>query len=125
MKQSKVAILGASEKTERFSYRAFQMLREHGYPVIPVSPKLNELDGVPVIKSLKEVKGHVDTLTMYVGPEKSDRMADEILELKPRRVIFNPGSENPALQKKLQEAGVHVIEACTLVLLRTRQFDQA
>jgi predicted CoA-binding protein len=98
------------------------MLKEYGHKPIPVTPKFAELEGVEAFGSLKEIPEKVDTLTMYVGPDISTKLKPEILALNPRRVIFNPGSENPALQKELSEAGVEVEEACTLVLLRTKQF---
>jgi predicted CoA-binding protein len=118
----KVAILGASPKPERFANKAFHMLREYGHTVLPVSPSLKELEGVKVFSSLGDIMEPVDTLTMYVGAKISSEMSDAILELKPKRVIFNPGSENPELQFKLERAGIEVEEACTLVLLRTNQF---
>lgn len=121
----KVAILGASNKPDRYAFKAFQMLKQYGHSPIPVSPKLKELDGVPAVASLKDISFPVDTLTMYVGPDTSDKLRNEILSLKPKRVIFNPGSENPELEEALEKAGVHVVEACTLVLLRTEQFDEA
>lgn len=118
----KVAILGASKNPERYSNKAFHMLREYGHTPVPVHPMLDDIEGVPVAKSLGNISEPIDTLTMYVGPDRSKGMADEILKLKPRRVIFNPGSENPPLEKNLRDAGIEVVEACTLVLLRTRQF---
>jgi predicted CoA-binding protein len=121
----KVAILGASSKKDRYSYKAFQMLQDYGHTPLPVSPKLQELEGIKAYANIKDVPAGVDTLTMYVGPETSTKLQTDILNLKPKRVIFNPGSENVELEKALEEAGVHVIEACTLVLLRTEQFDKA
>jgi uncharacterized protein len=118
----KVVVLGASENPERYSYKAFQMLREYGHEAIPVNPKLKRLDGVEVFSSLDKINFPVDTLTVYVGPEISAGLEREILALKPRRVIFNPGSESPELQRRLTEAEINVEEACTLVLLRTKQF---
>lgn len=120
--KEKVAILGASDNPERYSNKAFKMLKEYGHEPIPVSPKLTQLEGVPVKKTLQEVPKPVDTLTVYVNPQISSSMENEILELKPKRVIFNPGSENPSLAKKLSAANIEVEEACTLVLLRTKQF---
>lgn len=117
-----VAILGASKNKERYSYLAFKMLQEYGHTPVLVSPKFAELEGFKAYASLDDVKEEIDTLTMYVGPDISTKLKAEILALKPRRVIFNPGSENAALQKDLSEAGVEVEEACTLVLLRTKQF---
>lgn len=121
----KVAILGASDNPERYSYKAFQMLKEYGHTNLPISPKLKELEGTKVFATLSEVPAGIDTLTMYVGPELSTKLQSEIIKAHPRRVIFNPGSENSALQKELEKAGVHVVEACTLVLLRTNQFEKA
>ena len=121
--KEKVAVLGASENKSRYSYLAFKMLEEFGHEAIPVSPRLKDLEGKKVYAKLTDIPGKVDTLTMYVGPEISTALHEEIVQLKPKRVIFNPGSENPALAKSLREAGVGVEEACTLVLLRTNQFE--
>jgi predicted CoA-binding protein len=118
----KVVILGASAKPERFSNRAFHMLLEYGHTPLPFAPALLELDGVRVFKSLGEILGPVDTLTMYVGAAISSGLEKDILQLRPKRVIFNPGSENPELQERLMAAGIAVEEACTLVILRTNQF---
>lgn len=118
----RVAILGASPKPERYAYMAFKMLKEYGHTPIPVSPKFKDIEGVPAIASLKDIKDPVDTLTMYVGPATSGPLTEEILALKPKRVIFNPGSENEELESRLREAGVEVVEGCTLVMLRTNQF---
>lgn len=117
-----VAILGASKNPERYSYLAFKMLQEYGHTPILVTPKFAELEGFKTYGSLTDINGKIDTLTMYVGPDISAKLKTEILALKPRRVIFNPGSENPALQGELERAGIEVDEACTLVLLRTKQF---
>jgi len=121
--KERVAILGASANPERYSYMAFRLLQEYGHEPIPVSPKLQELEGKRAFATLGEIAAPVDTLTVYVGPEISSKLTEEILVLKPKRVIFNPGSENPTLQQKLQSAKVNVEEACTLVLLRTNQFE--
>lgn len=117
-----VAILGASDNPDRYSYKAFKMLRQHGHTPVPISVKLQELEGIPALASLADIKVPVDTLTMYVAPDKSSPLQNEILKLRPKRVIFNPGSENPPLAERLRTAGIEVEEACTLVLLRTNQF---
>lgn len=117
-----VAILGASKNPDRYSYKALKLLKEHGHNPIPINPALDEIEGFPVFKKLKDIPTKVHTLTMYVNPETSDKLADEILELKPTRVIFNPGSENAKLEEQLQKKGISVERACTLVLLRTNQF---
>jgi len=79
--------------------------------------------GLKVQSALAEVTQPVDTLTMYVGPDRQGALVGDIVRLKPRRVIFNPGTENPSIYPQLQQAGIAVQEACTLVLLSTRQFD--
>lgn len=121
----KVAILGASQKPERYSYKAFRMLKEYGHTPILVSPKFKELEGTLVHANLGEIKEKIDTLTIYVSPEISSGLKADILKLNPARVIFPPGSENPELEAALEKAGMHVLEACTLVLLRTNQFETA
>jgi uncharacterized protein len=121
--KEKVAILGASHNPERYAYKAFKMLQEYGHDPVPVNPGQAEIEGKKVFPNLTAINFPVDTLTMYVGPAISTKLENEILVLKPKRVIFNPGSENPDLEKKLEQKGVQVIEACTLVMLRTNQFE--
>ncbi len=121
-KPHRVVVLGASHKLERYSNQAVRLLCEHGHEVIPVHPKLEEVEGIKVVNSLDLIQGDVDTLTLYVGPERSSALTDDILRLKPGRVIFNPGSENAELEKHLNSAGISFEHACTLVLLRTGQF---
>jgi predicted CoA-binding protein len=117
-----VAVLGASHKPERYSNQAVRMLTEYGHVVIPVTPGRTVIEGLPVVPDLDGIKQQVDTLTLYVGPERSVQMQDAILALKPGRVILNPGTESPALEQALAEAGIPWQHACTLVMLRTGQF---
>jgi hypothetical protein len=121
-KHQRVIVMGASHKPERYSNQAIRLLREHGHEVIPVNPKLDEVEGLKVARALGEIDGAVDTLTMYIGAERSGALAEAILRLRPGRVIFNPGSENPELEQRLEGAGIPFEHACTLVLLRTEQF---
>lgn len=116
-----VAVVGASPNPERYSNQAIRLLKSHGHNVIPVNPAQQEIEGLPVAAKLEDLKG-VDTVTMYVGPKHSGAFLPGLLALKPRRVIFNPGAENEELEKALNDAGIEVEEACTLVLLRTGQF---
>lgn len=119
----KVAILGASNNPSRYAHMAFKMLRDYHHEVFPVNPALPEIEGVKVAAGLGELApGSVDTLTMYVGAARSTPLTGEILALQPKRVIFNPGSENPGLEAQLKSAGIEVVEGCTLVMLRTSQF---
>ena len=121
-KSERVVIVGASDKADRYSNMAQHLLIEHGHEVVPVHPKLAEIDGLPVVADLDQVTGAVDTVTMYVGPAISAGLKDKLVQLKPGRVIFNPGTENAELEKALNEAGIGTEEACTLVLLRTGGF---
>jgi len=118
----RVAVLGASNKPDRYSYMAIEMLLEHGHTPVPVTPKNISPLGIPAVPNLASVEGKIDTLTMYVNAQLSTKLRDQILKLKPGRVIFNPGTENPALMDDLRKAGVGVLEACTLVLLSTGQY---
>jgi predicted CoA-binding protein len=120
--RERVVILGASDKPERYAHQAQHLLVRHGHEVIPVHPRLKEIEGVPVVADLAQVAGPVDTVTMYVGPAISTGLNEKLIALKPRRVLFNPGSENPALSTQLRAAGIGTEEACTLVLLHTGQF---
>ena len=118
-----VAILGASDKPERYAFKALQLLKQHEHRVIPVHPTRQVIDGVEVVASLAEIHEPVDTLTLYLGADRLKPLLNAIVELKPRRVIFNPGTENLDVQEKLTQANIPFEEACTLVLLNTGQFD--
>jgi len=120
--QHHVVILGASPKPARYANQAQRLLTEHGYPVTPVHPKLDEVDGLAVRHRLDAITAPVDTLTLYVGPARLDPILDQILALNPRRVIFNPGTESARAQQQLDQAGITWLEACTLVMLRTGVF---
>ena len=119
---SNVAVLGASPKEERYSFKAVRMLKEHGHKPIPVHPAGHTVDGVSGLKSLSDINVEIDTLTVYVNSSISAQAHNEIIKLKPRRVIFNPGAENKELANKLNVDGIGTIEACTLVMLQTKQF---
>lgn len=118
----RVVVLGASAKPERYSNQALHLLLEKGFAVLPVHPALDEIEGILVFKKLPDLGMPVDTITVYLSPERSAPLVEDLLAVKPRRVIFNPGTENPQLQQQLQDAGIEVKEACTLVLLNTGQF---
>jgi predicted CoA-binding protein len=117
-----VAVLGASNNPDRYSNMAVRRLRDAGHNVIPVNPALEEIEGFPVAKSLGDIVDPVDTLTLYVGPQRSLPMIDAILRLAPKRVIFNPGTESAELAAALDRANIPHVEACTLVMLQTGQF---
>jgi uncharacterized protein len=121
-KPETVAVLGASPKPERYSHRAMLALKAQGHEVLPVSPRGGEIAGLAVFRSLGEIDASVDTLSVYVNPDRGEEMIDEIVRLRPGRVILNPGTESEILKEALQAAKIPVLEACTLVLLSTGQF---
>ena len=120
--ESRVAVLGASPKENRYSFKAVKMLKAYGHLPIPVHPAGHSVVGVEGVRSLDKIDGDIDTVTIYINSTRSDLELDKILALRPRRVILNPGAENTTLAQKLAESGIEVIEACTLVMLRTEQF---
>lgn len=115
-------VIGASEKPSRYSNRAIQMLQAHGFTAVPVSRTGKDVLGLKGYASLADVPDPVDTVTVYLSPEKQAPVIRAILALQPRRVIFNPGAENPAAYPGLAKHGIEIVEACTLVLLSTGQF---
>jgi predicted CoA-binding protein len=98
------------------------MLRQKGYPVVPVHPRARQIDRIPAVHRLAEIRDPVQTLTLYVGPERSKSMIGDIVRLAPGRVILNPGTESRDLELALKNARIPHEHACTLVLLRTGQF---
>lgn len=117
-----VVVLGASNKQGRYSYKAMMLLNEHGHKVIPVHPKLEEIEGVKVFNDLTDIKEAIDTVTVYLAPERSTKIIDKIIALNPKRVITNPGTESKQIDEACAKAGIEVVKACTLVLLRTGQY---
>lgn len=118
-----VAVLGASKNPQRIAYQTVARLLQKGHTVIPINPQGGEIFGIGVYRSLNAIESPVDTLTMYIAAEHQAAEVDAIEKLRPRRIIFNPGSENPTIYSRLERAGIEVQEACTLVLLSTNQFD--
>lgn len=117
-----VAVLGASNKPARYSYLAVERLLQNGHKVFPVHKVIKEVLGLKVCSSLSEISESIDTLTVYVNEEVSMVMEKEILQLKPKRIIFNPGTENGALADKAKSLGIDVVFGCTLVMLSARSF---
>ena len=122
MENKNVVVLGASPKPERYSNKAMKALINAGYNAIPVNPGQNEIECVKCYRKLSEVQEKVHTVTLYVSPAHVTKMADEIIALRPERIISNPGSESEIMAKKAEEAGILYMEACTLVLLSTGSF---
>jgi len=117
-----VAVLGASPNPERYSNMAVVLLKEMGFPVVPVHPALPGIEGLPAAKNLAEIQREIHTLTLYVGAKHLPPLVEEIVRLGPRRVIFNPGTENAVVIETLRRSGIECVEGCTLVMLKTGQF---
>ncbi len=114
-------IIGASPNPARYAYRAAQMLKSKGHSIINIGIKSGEVAGVTIEKP-GEIYQDVDTVTLYIGPDLQAGYFDYILQTNPKRVIFNPGTENDELEILLKEKGIEPVEACTLVLLATGQY---
>lgn len=118
----KVAVLGASPKEDRYANKVLGRLQEKGHEPIGVNPSLPGLGNVPCVKTIEDLPEGIDTLTVYVGPERTRELADAIVAKGFRRVIFNPGAENPELAVRLEAAGTEALDACSLVMLSTGQW---
>ena len=117
-----VAVLGASPKPYRYAFRAIKMLREHGHRAVPINPAFAEILGEKCYRSIVDVPGKIDIVTMYLGKARSDPLIDDIVSAKPQRIIMNPGAENGDLAMKAREQGIEVVEDCTLVMLGSGRF---
>jgi len=112
----KTLVIGASENTNRYANRAARTLLQYGHDIELVGLRTGQIQGHTIQTGLPDLNG-IDTVTMYVGAQNQAGYVDYLKTLKPRRVIFNPGAENPDLARQLREEGIEPIEACTLVML--------
>lgn len=119
--KKKTVVLGASENPSRYSYLAINRLRAYDHPVIAVGKKNGQVADVPISKD-HVVVSDVDTITLYLNPKNQVEYYDYILNLNPRRIIFNPGTENNELIKKARENNIEPVIGCTLVMLGTGQY---
>ena len=119
----KTLVIGASENPERYSFKAITSLVQHGHEVKALGLKSGEVAGVK-FDTEKIPYAHIDTVSLYVGPQNQSDYYDYIESLRPKRVIFNPGTENKEFEVRLKKKGIEVEEACTLVLLATNQYEK-
>lgn len=117
----KTLVIGASDNRARYSFLAVNMLREHGHPVLAIGNRGGKVRDVSFSKERPEARD-IDTVTLYLNPKRQQEYYDYILSLHPKRIIFNPGTENEVLEKRASEHGIQVLEACTLVLLSTGRY---
>lgn len=117
-----IVVLGASPKPDRYAFMAMQRLQEKGFSAAPVNPAFTEILGQKCYRSICDVPGPIDTVTMYLGEQRSTPLIEEIIRSKPRRIVFNPGAENEALENAAKGAGIDVVHGCTLVMLAAGSF---
>ena len=114
-------VIGASTNPSRYSHLAIHSLRKHGHDVVALAKRKGQVADVHILTEFP-IDKNIDTITMYVGAQRQGEYYQHILDLKPKRVIFNPGSENQELINLLNNNGIEAVEACTLVLLSTGQY---
>ncbi|MBK8842192.1 MAG: CoA-binding protein [Saprospiraceae bacterium] len=117
----KCAVIGASTNPARYSYLAMNKLKAYGYPVVGYGLKAGEVNGMEIIGD-KRLEEDIHTVTLYVGPAHIHDWIPLILSLKPKRAIFNPGTEDIDTERTLKDAGIETIQACTLVMLSIGNF---
>ena len=119
----KTVIIGATTNTARYSYLAAEMLDQYNHDFVPIGIRKGDIFGKSILNITEkpQVKD-VDTVTLYIGPQHQNQWYDYIISLKPKRIIFNPGTENPEFERMAEASGAEALEACTLVMLRTGQY---
>jgi predicted CoA-binding protein len=114
-------VIGASADPTRYANKAIRMLRSHGHEVVAVGRDKGKVVDVEIQQTIP-ADLHPDTVTLYINPMIQKSYYEQIAALKPRRVIFNPGTENEEFETLVKGKGIEPIEACTLVLLSTNQY---
>lgn len=121
MNKKKTLVLGASNNPMRYAYKAIYSLKDKGHDVVALGKTGGEVLNVPIQKSINELSD-IDTVTVYLNPSNQIDYYDFLIQLKPKRVIFNPGTENALLAENLKDHDIEPIFACTLVMLNTGQY---
>lgn len=117
----KTLVIGASENPERYAFKAMTSLTKHGHETIGLGLKEGLVAGSKIITGKPQLTD-IDTVTLYIGTRNQGEWIDYLIGLKPKRIIFNPGTENPEFFKKATQAGIQCEEACTLVMLSIGNF---
>ncbi|MDX5346896.1 MAG: CoA-binding protein [Hymenobacteraceae bacterium] len=119
--KKKTVVLGATDNPARYAYLATHRLLQYGHPVVPVGIKKGEIAGLEIVNHKDPIEG-VDTVTLYVGPQNQPAWYEYIMSLKPKRIIFNPGTENPELEKMARNQNIETLHHCTLVMLSMNDY---
>ena len=117
----KILVLGAAEKPERYSCKAVKSLDRNGYEVVAVGFKPGVIKEIEILTGMPAIDD-VDTVLLYLGKKKQHVFYEYVISLNPRRVIFNPGAENPEFQDILKEKGIEAIKDCALIMINTGSF---
>ncbi len=117
----KTLVIGASTNPERYSFLAVNKLLKYKHDVVAIGLKIGVIEDVTIQTDLVPFNG-IDTVTLYVNSTNQKPYYNYILSLKPKRIIFNPGTENTELEQLANANNIEVIEACTLVMLSTNQY---
>lgn len=121
MSNKPTLVIGASDNPDRYAYKAIKSLHQKGHTVYAEGIRNGQVGGI-IISTEKKSYSDIDTITLYVGPQNQPVWYDYILSIHPKRIIFNPGTENPELMQLTNEKGIETIEACTLVLLSIGEY---
>ena len=121
MKNKKTLVLGATSKPDKYAYLAITKLVDKGHSVLAIGHNAGEVAGIKIQTKAIPLK-NIDTVTLYLNPARQRDYYNYVVEAKPKRVIFNPGTENPEFYQLLQLNNIKVEVACTLVLLKTNQY---
>lgn len=121
MHSKKTVVLGASPNPERYSYLAVNKLVAHGHEVVAIGKRNGVVNKTAIVTGQEPVE-NVDTVTLYMNPTNQVPYYDYILSLHPKRIIFNPGTENDELETMANKQGIETMEGCTLVMLSTGQY---
>ncbi|MDX1629485.1 MAG: CoA-binding protein [Fulvivirga sp.] len=121
--KKKTAIIGATPNPSRYAFIAAQLLKEYGHEIVPIGIKRGEVAEHKILNIREKPQvNEIDTLTLYIGPQNQPEWYDYLLSLKPRRIIFNPGTENKEFETLAQQQGIKTTQACTLVMLRVGNY---
>ena len=120
-KNKPTVVIGASPNTDRYSYKATISLQQHNHTVYPIGIRNGKINDLDIITSKPNID-NIDTVTLYVGADNQPVWFDYIFSLNPKRIIFNPGTENPEFEALAISKGIEVLDACTLVLLSINQY---
>ncbi|HRG01101.1 MAG TPA: CoA-binding protein [Bacteroidia bacterium] len=120
-KNKPTVVIGASPNSDRYSYKATVSLQQHQQTVYPIGIRNGKINDLEIITNKPKLE-NIDTVTLYVGPDNQAAWMDYIFSLNPKRIIFNPGTENPEFEALAESKGIETLEACTLVLLSINQY---